>query len=337
MPIETREVVLAARPAGWPTESDFRIVTRTLPDPAAGEITIEVAHLSVDPYMRGRMRDAPSYAPPVQLGDKMTGAGVGRVILSRSPRFQPGDWVQGVTGWCSHTVTDARGFRKLDPSVAPVSSALGVLGMTGLTAYFGLLDVGKPQPGETVLVSGAAGAVGSVAGQISRILGCRTAGIAGSDAKVAWLVDELGFDAAFNYKTATDYRDRIAAMCPNGVDVYFDNVGGEITDAVFPLLNVHARIPVCGQISQYNSEQPELGPRLFWLLITKRARMEGFLITDFSGRFREALDQLTQWYREGRLTHREEIRYGLENTSTAFLDMMAGRNIGKMIVTVKTD
>ncbi len=334
MPIEAREIVLAARPAGWPSESDFRIESRTLADPTDGEIAIEVTHLSVDPYMRSRMRDAASYAAPVQLGEKMTGAGVGRVFASRSPRFQPGDWVQGVTGWCSHLVTEARGFRKLDPSASPGSTALGVPGMTGLTAYFGLLDVGKPKSGETVLISGAAGAVGSVAGQIARIQGCRTVGIAGSDEKVAWLVEELGFGAAFNYKTTADYRARISELCPNGVDIYFDNVGGEITDAVFPLLNVHARMPVCGQISQYNNEEQEMGPRLLWYLITKRARVEGFLVTDYAERFREALAQLTGWYREGRLVHREEIEHGLENTPRAFLEMMRGRNTGKMIVKV---
>lgn len=334
MPFEAREIVLASRPTGWPSESDFRFESRLLPDPAEGEIGIEVTHLSVDPYMRGRMRDTPSYATPVAIGQKMTGAGAGRVIASASPRFRAGDWVQGVTGWCTHLVTEARGFRKLDPDVAPVSTSLGILGMTGLTAYFGLIDVGAAKAGDTVVVSGAAGAVGSAAGQIARILGCRVVGIAGSDAKVAWLVDELGFDAAFNYKTESDYAAAIAARCPRGVDVYFDNTGGEITDAVFPFLNLHSRVAVCGQISQYNSESAATGPRLLWHLIIKRARVEGFLVTDFAERFRDALLQLTEWYRAGRLVSREEIVEGFDRTPQAFLDMMRGANTGKMIVKV---
>ena len=337
MPEIHQRVVLAARPAGMPSGSDFRIEQSPLPEPASGQILIRVLYLSVDPYMRGRMRDAASYAAPVQIGEVMMGGGVGKVTASRSDKFAVGDYVEGVTGWQTHVVTDGRGYRKLDPSLAPVSTALGVLGMPGLTAYFGLLDICHPKPGETVLVSGAAGAVGSLAGQIARIQGCRAVGIAGGDDKVRWLTGELGFDAAFNYKTVTDYRAAIAGLCPNGVDVYFDNVGGPITDAVMGLINLKARISVCGQISQYNNERTELGPRLLFHLIVKRARMEGFLVTDYAPRFREGLTQMAQWLREGKLQYREQIEHGIENTAGAFIAMMKGANTGKMLVRIAED
>jgi NADPH-dependent curcumin reductase CurA len=332
--MKSRQWVLANRPAGWPSETDFRLEEVDLPEPIDGEIAVETAWLSVDPYMRSRMRDAPSYAPPVELGAKMTGAGVGRVVASRSPRFAEGDWVEGVTGWCSALVGEAKNYRKLDPAQAPVQANLGVLGAPGLTAYFGVLDVCKAKSGETMVVSGGAGAVGSVAGQIAKIAGCRVVGIAGTADKVTWITGELGFDAAFNYKETTDYRGALTTLCPGGIDTYFDNVGGAITDAVIPRLNVHARVAVCGQISMYNDEKPEPGPRFLWHLITKRARLEGFLVLDYRERFREARAQLAAWLQEGRLRSREEVREGLEATPRAFLDMMRGANTGKMLVRV---
>lgn len=334
MAIQSRQWVLASRPKGWPSDENFQLVESELADPGEGQITIEVAWLSVDPYMRSRMRDSVSYAAPTQLGEVMTGGGVGRVIASRSPRFAEGDWVEGMTGWCSHLVAEAKGFRKLDPTQAPVQAALGVLGMPGLTAYFGVLDVCKAKQGETMVVSGAAGAVGSLAGQIAKILGCRAVGIAGTADKVRWITGDLGLDAAFNYKDTSDYHSALAAACPNGIDTYFDNVGGPITDAVFPLLNVKARIAVCGQISIYNEEQPEPGPRLLWHLIIKRARVEGFLVLDFAERYREGRAQLAAWLKEGKLRYREEIREGIESTPSAFIDMMRGANTGKMLVRV---
>jgi NADPH-dependent curcumin reductase CurA len=272
----------------------------------------------------------------VKIGEVMTGGAVGEVIESRNPKFQPGDIVQGMFGWQQFAVSDGKEVRKVDPALAPVSTSLGVLGMPGLTAYFGLLEICRPKAGETVVVSGAAGAVGSLVGQIARIHGCRAVGIAGTDSKVLHLTDELGFDAAFNYKTTSDYRARLREMCPSGIDVYFDNVGGVITDAALWEINVGARIAICGQISQYNLEQPEMGPRLLWQLIVKRARIEGFLVFQFASRYREGLVQMAQWLKEGKLTYREQFEEGIENAPRAFLGMMRGENLGKQLVRVST-
>src|SRR5438477_4456361 len=256
-----RQITLAARPTGFPKASDFRLVESEVPTPGLGEVLVRTLYLSLDPYMRGRMNEGRSYAPPVQIREVMVGGTVGIVEQSNDPIFHAGDIVVGNTGWQEYAVAKARELHKLDPSIAPITTALGVLGHIGLTAYFGLIDICHPIAGETVVVSGAAGAVGSVAGQIAKILGCRVVGIAGTDAKVRYLVDELGFDAAFNYKTAADYGAKLKELCPNGVDVYFDNVGGTITDAVLFNLALHARVSVCGQISLYNLEKPEMGPR----------------------------------------------------------------------------
>ena len=331
-----QRLVLASRPAGMPSPDNFRLESAPVPEPAEGQILIQLLYLSVDPYMRGRIKDAASYAAPVQIGELMTGGGVGRVIASRHPRFQVGEIVVGETGWQTHCLSDGKGFRKVDPSLAPISTSLGVLGMPGLTAYFGLLDLGKPKAGETVLVSGAAGAVGSLVGQIARIQGCRAVGIAGADDKIRWLTEELGFDAAFNYKTVEprEYRATIAALCPQGVDIYFDNVGGPITDAVFPAINLRARIVICGQIHHYNDEKAAQGPRHLFQLIVKRARVEGFLVFDYADRYKEGLTQMAQWLREGKLRYREQIQEGIENTPRAFIGMLGGENTGKMLVKV---
>jgi NADPH-dependent curcumin reductase CurA len=234
-------------------------------------------------------------------------------------------------------ITDGKGFRKVDPSLAPVSTALGVLGMPGLTAYFGLLDLGKPAAGETVLVSGAAGAVGSIAGQIAKIHGCRAFGTAGSEDKVRWIVDELGFDGGYNYKEVEDHRGKLRELCPDGIDVYFDNTGGTVSDAALALINPRARIVLCGQISQYNLEKPEMGPRLLFQLIVKRARMEGFLVFDYAARYREGLEQLGAWVKEGKLRYREHFFDGIENTPRAFIAMLEGANTGKMLVRVRPE
>jgi NADPH-dependent curcumin reductase CurA len=332
MATNNRQITLANRPAGFPSESDFKLVTTDMPKAGYGECLVQGLYLSVDPYMRGRMRDAPSYAPPLKIGEVMAGGVVGRVLESRYEGLKPGDIVDGYLGWQEYAVVPGKDLHKVDPSLAPISTALGVLGMPGLTAYFGLLDIADPKPGETVVVSGAAGAVGSAAGQIAKIRGCRVVGIAGGDEKVRHIIDDLGFDAGLNYKTTQNYSAELKRLCPNGVDVYFDNVGGATTDAVFPLLNLHARVSVCGQISQYNDEAPELGPRLLWHLIVKRARVEGFLILDYAARFREGLQQMAQWVREGKIRYRETIVEGIENAPRAFLEMMRGKNIGKQLV-----
>ena len=336
MPEINQRFVLASRPAGMPAPENFRLESVPVPEPGEGQITVRVLYLSVDPYMRGRIKDAASYAAPIEIGGMMTGGGVGRVIASRHPRFAVGDIVAGDTGWQTHCLTDGVGFRKVDPTLAPISTSLGVLGMPGLTAYFGLLDLGKSKAGETILVSGAAGAVGSLVGQIAKIQGCGAVGVAGADDKIRWLTGELGFDAAFNYKTVEpkEYRSTIAALCPQGVDVYFDNVGGPITDAVFPLINLRARVVICGQIHHYNDEKAAQGPRHLFHLIVKRARVEGFLVFDYADRYKEGLTQMAQWLREGKLQYREQIYEGIENTPRAFIGMLRGENTGKMLVKV---
>jgi len=327
--------MLAARPVGMPKESDFRFETGPVPEVAEGQFLIETLYLSVDPYMRGRMKAGPSYAKPVDVGGLIEGGGVGRVIASNHPKFLVGDIVVGMTGWQNYAVTDGAGFGKVDPGLAPVSTALGVLGMTGLTAYFGLLDVTHPKAGETLVVSGAAGAVGSLVGQIGKIAGCRVVGIAGSDDKCRWLVDELGFDAAFNYKTTADLAGKLKELCPEGIDVYFDNVGGPITDAVIGLMNLFGRISICGQISQYNSERAETGPRLLFHFVVRRLMARGFLIFDFLERYPEGLRQLAEWVNSGQLKYREQLFDGIEQVPAAFIAMLQGGNTGKMLVKLR--
>jgi NADPH-dependent curcumin reductase CurA len=317
-----------------PKESDFKLIETPVPQPRPGEIVVRVLYVSVDPYMRGRMNDVKSYAPPVQIGEVMGGGAVGKVVDSKNPQFAAGDFVEGLFGWQQYAVSNGKGVRKLDPALAPVSTALGILGMPGLTAYFGLLEIGKPRAGETVVVSGAAGAVGSIAGQIAKIKGCRVVGFAGSDEKIAWLRDDLGFDAAFNYKTTKDYSAELHELCPHGVDLYFDNVGGAITDAVFRLINVGARIVVCGQIAQYCAEKPETGPRLLAHLVVKQARAEGFLVFQFASRYAEGLKQMTAWLKQGKLKFREQFVDGIENAPRAFIGMLHGENTGKQLVRV---
>ena len=331
-PTANRQFLLAAIPSGMPKESDFRLVEAPIPALAAGQILLRTKFLSVDPYMRGRMNGVRTYADPVLVGELMVGGTVGEVVDSKNPNYQPGDTVAGYWGWQEFFISDGAGLQKLDPSRAPVSTALGILGMPGMTAYFGFLDICQPKPGETIVVSGAAGAVGSLVGQIAKIKGCRAVGIAGADSKVAWLTGELGFDAAFNYKTTQDYVAKLAELCPAGIDCYFDNVGGAVTDAVLPLLNVHARISICGQISQYNSAKPEVGARPYMQLLTKQARAEGFIVTQWMDRFPEGVAQMAQWLREGKLKYREEIITGFESAPRALIGVLSGVNTGKMLV-----
>jgi hypothetical protein len=324
--------MLASRPAGMPKDSDFELVESPIPKPGAGEALVHALFLSVDPYMRGRIGGGSGYAKPVEPGEVMAGGVVGEVIESNDPRAAPGDFVEGMLGWQEYAVAPAKTLRKISPETAPISTALSVLGMPGLTAYFGLLDICRPQPGETVLISGAAGAVGSVAGQIARIKRCRPVGIAGSDDKVRFLTNELGFAAALNYKRYADYDAMLRELCPNGIDVYFDNVGGAITDAAIQRLNNRARVAACGQSSQIDSDAPEIGPRWLGQLIAKQAKVEGFLVRQFANRFDEGYRQLAVWLRDGKIRYREDVVTGLENAPRAFIGMLQGRNIGKQLV-----
>jgi hypothetical protein len=334
IPKTHRRWLLAARPAGLPRESDFRLVEAPVGEPGPGQLLVRAVYLSIDPYMRGRMSAARSYVPPVAIGDVMEGGVVGEVVRSTHPKFAVGDVVEGRFGWQEYAVSDGKGVRKIDPAVAPISTALGVLGMPGLTAYFGLLEVGQPKAGETVVVSAAAGAVGGLVGQIAKLLGCRAVGMAGSDAKVDYLVRELGYDAGINYRAVPDLDAALDAACPRGVDVYFDNVGGRIAEAVSRHVNLFARIAVCGLISQYNLTEPELAPRNERFVLVNRVRIQGFIVFDFAARYREGLAQLTAWLREGRLKYREDVVDGLERAPAALIGLLEGRNFGKMLVRV---
>jgi len=334
LPSVNRQFKLGARPVGMPKESDFALVEAPLPAVGDGKVLVKTVYLSVDPYMRGRITGIRTYADPVNVGDVMVGGTVGQVVDSKAPGFSAGDLVNGYWGWQEYTVVDGKTLLKLDPKIAPVSTSLGVLGMPGMTAYFGLLDICKPQAGETVVVSGAAGAVGSLVGQIAKIQGCRAVGIAGADEKLKWLVNELGFDGAFNYKTTSDYGAKLKELCPKGIDCYFDNVGGTVTDAIFPQLNVFARVSICGQISQYNLEKPEPGPRLLGYILVKQAKMEGFIVSRFQSRWGEGIKQMAQWLAQGKLKYREDVVEGFDNTVRAFIGMLQGENTGKMLVKV---
>ena len=334
IPSTHRQFRLAARPTGYPKESDFRLAESSVPELGAGEFLVRIVYLSLDPYMRGRMSDARSYVPPVALGDVMEGGTVGEVVRSSHPAFAVGDVVEGRLGWQEYAVSAGKGVRKVDPTVAPISTALGVLGMPGLTAYFGLLEVGQPKAGETVVVSAASGAVGGLVGQIAKLKGCRAVGLAGSDAKVDYITGELGYDVGINYRTAPDLDAALRAACPGGIDVYFDNVGGGITEAVSRHVNPFARFAVCGLMSQYNLTEPELAPRNERFVLVNRVRIQGFIVFDFSARYKEGLVQLTDWVRQGKLKYREDIVDGLERAPEALIRLLQGRNFGKMVVRV---
>lgn len=328
----TKQIVLASRPKGLPVTDDFRLEQVGLPEIKAGEILLKGLYYSVDPYMRGRMNDAKSYAPPFEIDKPIYGGVIGKVMQSKSEHYQPGDIVVGNFPWLQDFIANEKEARKIDASLVPPSYYLGVLGMPGLTAYFGLVHIGKPKAGETVVVSGAAGAVGIVVGQIAKILGCHVVGIAGSDEKTKLLTTEFGFDKAINYKTTPDMNKAIAAACPNGVDIYFDNVGGEISDAVIRNINFHARIPLCGQISLYNTTEAPLGPRIQPMLLTRSVLMQGFIIGQFQEQFPEGIQRLAHWIKEGKLKTTETIEHGFENLPKALLGLFKGENTGKMIV-----
>lgn len=326
-----RQVVLVSRPKGMPELSNFDLTEANIPSLQEGEALIKTLYLSVDPYMRGRLGGRPSSHPPFPLNRSLTGDGVGRVEVSKNPRYQPGDIVSGILEWADYSIIRDQPFMKID--YAPVTTALGILGMPGMTAYFGILDIGQPKKGETVVVSAAAGAVGMIVGQIAKIQGCKVIGIVGSDEKAGFLMHELGFDGAVNYKKP-EFVDILNAICPQGVDVYFDNVGGDITDQVLKLINKHARIVLCGQIATYNLEKPDIGPRSFRTLIVKSAMAKGLIAFDYKGRFEEAREQLVQWIAEGKIKSKESVIEGLENTPRAFLGLFSGANIGKQIVKI---
>ena len=328
----TQQIVLASRPKGIPTAANFRFENIELPEIQEGEVLLKGMYYSVDPYMRGRMNDAKSYAAPFDIDKAIAGGVVAKVTASKSAIFKPGDIVLGNLPWQEQIVVSEKMIQKIDTAIAPPSYYLGILGMTGLTAFFGLMDIGKPKPGETVVVSGAAGAVGVVVGQIAKIQGCRVIGIAGSDEKINLLKNEFGFDEAINYKTTSNLKAAIAALCPNGVDIYFDNVGGDISDAVVANINFHARIPLCGQISLYNSTEQPVGPRLQPMLLTRSVLMQGFIISNFQNRFPEGVQHLAQWVKEGKLKFTETIVQGFDQLPAALLGLFKGENTGKMIV-----
>lgn len=328
-----RQIILTSRPKGMPDLSHFALHTVALPAPKEGEVVVRSLYLTVDPYMRGRMKEGRSYIDPWEINQPPTGGVVGEVVESQSPSFKVGDIVLGFLPWADYSAAPAGELHKLDPKQAPISTALGVLGMPGMTAYFGLSDIGQPKAGETVVVSAAAGAVGSAVGQIAKIKGCRVVGIAGGKEKVAYLTKELGFDAAIDYKQP-NLADELRKACPKGVDVYFDNVGGEITDEVLRLINRHARIVICGQISMYNLEKPDIGPRNFWLLLVRSALAKGFIVDEYKARFPEGTKQMAEWLKQGKLKYKESVVQGLENTPKAFLGLFKGENIGKQLVKV---
>lgn len=337
--VQNRKVLLASRPVGKPTVNDFKITSDTVEAPNDGEVLLEILYLSLDPYMRGRMSDAKSYAKPIEIGSVMEGGTVARVKTSRHPNFKEGDVVLSHSGWQSYAIAKGDNLRKLDPSLAPVSTALGVLGMPGFTAYAGLLTLGKPKSGETVVVAAASGAVGSVVGQIARIKGARAVGIAGGAEKCAFVKKELGFDAVVDHHSA-NFAAELAEACPDGIDVYFENVGGKVWDAVFPLLNTFARVPVCGLIAQYNQKPGELaGPDRFPAtmrdILTKSLTIRGFIQNEFVAQFPEFYQQAAGWIKDGALRYREDIVDGLEAAPEAFMGLLEGKNFGKLLVKVK--
>lgn len=331
------QILLRARPVGEPTAEDFSIVTSEVPAPAEGEVLLRTKFLSLDPYMRGRMSDAPSYAAPTALGDVLPGATVAEVVESRDPSRQVGDVVLAYGGWQSFSVAPAKHTRRLDPSLAPVSTALGVLGMPGFTAYAGLTQIGQPKPGETVVVAAATGPVGATVGQIAKILGCRAVGIAGGPEKVAHLT-ELGFDAALDHR-APDFKEQLKAAVPDGIDVYFENVGGHVWNAVLPRLNKFARVPVCGIVAHYNDtaapEGPDRAPGLMRHVLNKSLLIRGFIQDEFARDHQQTfLAEAAGWLADGRLRYREDIIDGLENAPAAFNRMLRGQNFGKTVIKV---
>jgi NADPH-dependent curcumin reductase len=324
---------LAARPVGLPQDSDWEYTSAPIPEPGEGEVLIEVRYLSLDPAMRGWMNDARSYIPPVGIGEVMRALGAGEVIASNHPELAVGDHVTGLLGVQKYATAHGGAVMKVDTSLAPLPVYLSTLGMTGMTAYFGLLDIGHPQEGETVVVSGAAGAVGGIVGQIAKLKGCRAVGIAGGEEKCRYVVEELGFDACIDYKTE-DVQTALGKHCPTGIDIYFDNVGGEILDAALAHLARHARVIICGAISQYNATEAVQGPSNYLSLLVNHASMTGFVVSDYGARFLEGATEMAQWLSEGKLVSREDVAEGFENFHDTLLRLFRGENTGKLVLKV---
>jgi NADPH-dependent curcumin reductase len=336
-----RRIVLNARPHGAPTASDFQLQTAAVPTPAAGQVLLRNLYLSLDPYMRGRMSDGPSYAAPVAVGDVMVGGTVSRVDASQHADFQVGDLVSGFAGWQDYALSDGKGLTVLPGAQPHPSRALGVLGMPGFTAYMGLLDIGRPVAGETVVVAAASGPVGSVVGQIAKIKGCKVIGIAGGADKCRYVTKELGFDFCVDHR-GDDLPGHLAAACPQGIDIYFENVGGAVFDAVLPLLNAKARVPLCGLVATYNSTQAPAGPDRLGLLVgtllRKRITMQGFIVfDDYGPRFGEFIGAMRQWVDAGEVKVREDIVFGLEHAPEAFIGLLQGKNFGKLVIQLAPD
>ena len=331
--LTNRQFKLIARPVGMPKRAYFEFTSGPVGEPSAGEVLVKVQYISLDPAMRGWMNEGKSYIPPVKLGEVMRAGAAGKVIASKNAAFAAGDYVTGWAGVQEYSLSDGNGLTKVDPRLAPLPVYLGTLGMPGMTAYFGLLDVGKPQSGNTVVVSGAAGAVGTVVGQIAKIKGCRVVGIAGGREKCDYVVNELGFEAAIDYKSE-DVRKALARHCPDGIDVYFDNVGGDILEAALSRLARHARIVICGAVSQYNSTTPMKGPANYLSLLVNRASMTGMVVFDYAARYKEAAQDLGGWLAARRLKSREEIVTGLDNFPEALLMLFSGENTGKLVLKI---
>ena len=334
-----RRIVLASRPEGEPTPGNFRLETAPVPSIGPGQVLLRTRWLSLDPYMRGRMSAAKSYATPVEVGDVMEGGTVSEVVASENPDFSTGAFVLSHSGWQEYAVSDGKDLRKLDPDVAPVGTALGILGMPGMTAYTGLLNIGQPKPGETLVVAPAAGPVGSLVGQIARLKGCRVVGIAGGPEKCRYLREDLGFDAAIDHR-ASDFAAQLERACPQGIDIYFENVGGAVWDAVFPLLNEFARVPVCGLVAQYNAtslpEGPDRTPLLMRAILTRRLTLRGFIVRDFAAQRDEFVRDVGAWLRAGQIRYKEDVTEGLERAPEAFIGMLKGHNFGKTLVRVSS-
>lgn len=330
----TRTINLKNRPEGKPKLTDFDFTKAEVPEIQEGQVVLRSKYVSVDPYLRGRMSDAPSYVPPFELGKPITSGIIAEVQESKDSNFRKGDFVSGMLEWKETQVEDASKLMKVDPDKASLSAYLGILGMTGLTAYHGLTEIGKPKSGETLIVSGAAGAVGSVVGQIGKILGMRVVGIAGSDEKVEMLKSEFGFNGGINYKTTENMTEAIAKACPDGVDVYFDNVGGEISDAVLFHINKHSRTINCGAIAVYNNTKPSKSISVQPFLVKNSSSMQGFIVSDFADKHADGTKQLTEWLQQGKLNYTETIQEGFENIPQAFLDLFEGKNKGKMVVKI---
>ncbi|MFB9135624.1 NADP-dependent oxidoreductase [Vibrio olivae] len=333
---QNRRIVLASRPVGAPTEDDFRLEAVSKPSPKEGEVLLHTEYLSLDPYMRGRMSDAKSYADPVEVNDVMVGGTVARVVESNLADFEVGEWVLSFSGWQDYAISNGEGLLKLGKNPENPSYALGVMGMPGFTAYMGLLDIGQPKAGETVVVAAATGAVGSMVGQIAKIKGCKVVGIAGGEEKCRYAKDVLGFDECIDHR-ADDLNEQLASACDQGIDVYFENVGGKVFDAVMPLLNTGARVPLCGLISQYNNtglpEGPDRMSLLMGQLLIKRIKMQGFIIfDDYAHRYNEFAEDMTQWLQAGKIQYREHLVKGLENAPQAFMGLLEGKNFGKLVV-----